>query len=213
MSELLYDVYCGGGGATRGYQQAGFRVIGIDNKPQPRYCGDGFIQMDAMEFFRRYLLGEYEEASAFHASPPCQAYSLAGTQWRKSGVEYPDLVAETREALVKTGKPYIIENVPGAPLIDPIVLNGAMFGLLVHRKRLFETNFPLPFVLLPQNKKPVKMGRPVKQGDVIQPVGNFSNVQYAREQMGIDWMTQAELAQAIPPAYTEWIGKRLMEAQ
>ena len=101
---------------------------------------------------------------------------------------------------------YIIENVPGSPLIDPIFLNGYMFGLLVHRPRYFECNFYVrqPEIIKPP--KPVKMGRPVKEGDIIQPVGHFSNVEYARKQMQIDWMSVKELAQAIPPAYTRYVG-------
>ena len=203
----LLDLFCGAGGSAMGYHRAGFDdITGVDIKPMPRYCGDRFIQGDALE----YLAAHGQEYDVIHASPPCQAYSMAGQQWRKEGKDYPDLVAQTRELLKATGKPYIIENVPGAPLINPIMLNGAMFGLLVHRDRFFECNFPMPFTLLPQNARPVKMGRPVVTGDVIQPVGHFSNVPYAREQMGIDWMTQAELAQAIPPAYTEFIGRQLL---
>jgi len=112
-----------------------------------------------------------------------------------------------------SGKYYVIENVPNSPLINPVLLNGAMFGLRVHRIRLFECSFDVPFVLLPQNKKPIKMGRPaINNDDVIQPVGHLSGVDYAREVMGLDWyMTQGEIAEAIPPAYTEYIGKYLMQ--
>jgi DNA (cytosine-5)-methyltransferase 1 len=136
---------------------------------------------------------------------------MAGQQWRASGKEYPDLIAQTRELLIKTGKPYVIENVPGAPLINPTVMNGALFGLNLRRTRCFETSYPVPLLLMPtQRKSKFRMGRPIVEGDDITPVGHFSNVSYAKRQMQIDWMTQAELAQAIPPAYTEWIGRQLM---
>ncbi len=200
---ILLDLFCGAGGCTKGYQLAGFYVVGVDIKNQPRYCGDEFFKADALEFLKKYG----ENYDVIHASPPCQKYGktkhLAG--------DHPKLIKETRELLIKNKKPYVIENVPGAPLINPLLLNGAMFGMLVLRDRLFESNLPLPLVLLPQNQKPVKMGRRVSNGQVIQPVGNFSGVEYARKQMGIDWMTQKEIAQAIPPAYTEFIGKYIIK--
>ena len=208
---LMYDVYCGAGGATKGYQRLGFYVIGIDVNPQRRYCGDEFIQMDAMEFFARLLSGEYPSPAAIHTSPPCQAFSLAAQQWRNNGKEYPDMVSETRDALKATGKPYIIENVPGAPLINPTVLNGAFFGMNLRRTRWFETSFDIPFFLLPkEGPSRFRMGRKPSQDDPVVPVGHFSGVERAREVMEIDWMTQNELAQAIPPAYTEFIGKHLL---
>ena len=149
---------------------------------------------------------------AIHASPPCQAYSKASQQWRKAGKEYPDLIGATRKKLEASGKPYIIENVLSAPLINPIVLNGAFFGLRVRRVRAFECNFKIPFFLLPEDAPtPFGMGRPVREGiHAITPVGHFSNVKYAQKEMEIDWMGQKELAQAIPPAYTKFIGKHLM---
>jgi len=203
----LLDLFCCAGGAGMGYHRAGFEVVGIDNKPQPHYPFE-FHLADALE----YLQEHYQEFDAIHASPPCQAYSRASMQWRKSGKEYPDLVQPTRELLIKTGLPYVMENVPGAPLINPILLTGAFFGLKVRRNRLFESNINLPFQLTQPNAKTnFRMGRPVKDGEEITPVGHFSNVVYARQQMQIDWMTQQELTQAIPPAYTEWIGKHLME--
>jgi DNA (cytosine-5)-methyltransferase 1 len=203
----LLDLFCGAGGAAMGYYRAGFTdITGIDNRPMPRYPFK-FIQADALE----YLAEHGTEYDVIHASPPCQAYSMAGQQWRASGKEYPDLIAQTRELLIKTGKPYVIENVPGAPLINPTVMNGALFGLNLRRTRCFETSYPVPLLLMPtQRKSKFRMGRPIVEGDDITPVGHFSNVSYAKRQMQIDWMTQAELAQAIPPAYTEWIGRQLM---
>jgi len=188
-----------------GYHRAGFEVVGVDIAPQPRYPFE-FIQGDAFEVLEK--IGA--EFDAIHASPPCQGYLAATRQWRKAGRVYPDLISETRDALVGSGKPYIIENVRGSPLLNPTELNGGLFDMLVHRPRLFETSFDMPLVLVPQLARPVEMGRPVRPGDVIQPVGHFSGVEYAREQMGIDWMTGPELSQAIPPAYTEFIGRQLI---
>lgn len=201
----LLDLYCKAGGCTKGYQMAGFYVVGVDIEPQPHYCGDEFIQADA-------LTVDLSGYDCYHASPPCQDSSRASMQWWVAGKVYPQLIAATRDRLIATGKPYIIENVPGAPLINPVKLNGAMFGRRVRRNRLFETSFEMPLVLIPKEEAAHfrKMGRPVREGEIITPVGHFSNIPYARRQMGIDWMNQGELAQAIPPAYTEFIGKYLM---
>ena len=147
-----------------------------------------------------------------HASPPCQFVTYAASQWRKAGRTYPDLIAPTRQLLQAAGLPYVIENVPRAPLINPIILTGAMFGLRVKRDRLFECSFDIPSSILPAEEKhgpPVKMGRPFNAnlGETFYPVGHFSGVQAAREAMEIDWMTGKELSQAIPPAYTRFIGE------
>ena len=189
-----------------GYQKAGFYVVGVDNKPQPHYCGDEFHQADALT----YPLDGFD---VIHASPPCQKYSRAGIQWKKAGKEYVDLIPPIRKRLKKAGTPYIIENVPGSPLINPIVLNGAFFSLRVRRVRWFECSFKMPFFLLPEDYPTnSRMGRPVKEGvEAITPVGHFSNVKYAQKEMEIEWMGQKELSQAIPPAYTFFIGTQLME--
>jgi DNA (cytosine-5)-methyltransferase 1 len=212
IKPLLYDICCCAGGCTKGYQNAGFRVIGVDNIPQPHYIGDGFILMDCLEFLDRYIQGEFERADAFHASPPCQDSSRAAIQWRKAGKVYPKLIEPVRDRLIAIGKPYILENVPGAPLINPTILNGAMFGARVRRRRLFETSFEMPLVLIPKEEAAhfPKMGRAVREGEIITPVGHFSNIPYARRQMGIDWMNQGELAQAILPVYTQFMGGFLM---
>jgi len=217
----ILDLFCGGGGAGMGYHRAGFEVVGVDIKPQPRYPF-AFVQMDAIATIETLLAGNFITDNhggawylcsfdAIHASPPCQAYSLAGQQWRAVGKEYADLVAKTREALKQTWKPYVIENVPGAPLFNPLVLNGALFGMNIRRTRLFETSFNLPFILLPkEGPSRFRIGRPPQESDPIVPVGHFSNVQRAREVMGLHWMTGKEITQAIPPAYTEYIGKYLI---
>lgn len=212
---LLYDVFSGAGGATRGYQRAGFRVIGVDNRPQPRYVGDGFVQMDAFAFFAAVARGEYEPPAAWHCSPPCQGYSLS----RNNGchADAPRLIPQTRDALVATGLPYVIENVEGARrfMEEPVLICGAALGLGalgfdLSRHRLFETNWPL-FVAPCCHRR----------GHTIGVYGNGTNsyhrektggnlsIAVLREAMGIDWMPRRELSQAIPPAYCELIGAQL----
>lgn len=206
MSKLrLLDLFCCAGGAGEGYKLAGFDVVGVDIKPQ-KNNPHTFILGDALE----YCINNYQHFDAIHASPPCQQYSSSTRQWRKLGYQYDDLISKTREVLQKTGKLYVIENVPNSPLINPILLNGSVFNLKVHRPRLFETNFYLPQPHVPK-VKPVKMGRKVQEGEVIQPVGNFIGVDYARKVMEISWMTGKELSQAIPPAYTKWIGQFIIK--
>ena len=204
----LLDLYCCGGGAGYGYEQAGFDVTGIDIEPQPKHRGK-FIQADAIE----YLKAHFHEYDVIHASPPCQAYSMASMQFRKAGKEYVDLIEVTRMELIKTGKPYIIENVPGSPLINPIELCGSMFGMRTYRHRLFESNMKLQAPEHPKHIAPnAKMGRPVKDGEFIQYVGHFSGVKLVQKMTGLHWLGQGELAQSIPPQYTKYIGRQVMVA-
>jgi len=222
MYYTLLDLFCGAGGCSVGYSNAGFGgIVGVDNVQQPRYPFE-FVLADAVDLIGTLLAGKpiptdcrllyLDDFSAIHASPPCQKY--ARTKYLPTNKEHRDMIGITRELLLESGKPFVIENVMGAPLVNPTVLNGPLLGLpYVHRERQFECHgFDVPFNLIPPLGKPIKMGRRVKHGDIIQPVGNFSNVKYAREAMGIDWMTQKELSQAIPPAYTEYIGKYLLGA-
>lgn len=184
-----------------GLHRAGFDVTGIDHVPQPRYPFR-FIQADA-------LLPPVDLSSFdfIWASPPCQAFTLAQ---RIQGNDHPDLIEPIRALLAASGRPYAIENVTGAPLRRPIELCGAMFGLKTYRHRLFETSFPCEqpwhhaHELIAPN---TKMGRPPRDGEFMQVVGNFSGVEAAREAMGIDWMARDELSEAIPPAYGEFIGR------
>lgn len=205
---LLLDLFCCQGGAAKGYHDAGFDVVGVDIEEQPRYPYE-FVRADALAFVRVGNAG-WREVSAIHASPPCQAFTKAR---KLQGNDHPDLLDATRELLEATGLPYVIENVKGAPLRDPVVLEGQMFpGLNVHRPRLFETNWPLTVpALIPPPPRQAKMGRPPVEGEAMQVVGHFSDVPAARKAMGIDWMNQYGLAQAIPPAYTEFIGSQLMQ--
>jgi DNA (cytosine-5)-methyltransferase 1 len=202
----LLDLFCGAGGAAMGYSRAGFEVVGVDVVHQPNYPFE-FALADALAYVvPPETLGD--EFDAIHASPPCQRHTKAQ---KLQGNEHLDLIAPTRELLIETGLPWVIENVKRAPLHNPQVLEGQMFGLNTHRPRLFETNwgYEAPH-LRPPPPRQAKMGRPLKSGEAIQVVGHFSDIAAARRAMGIDWMTQAELAEAIPPAYTKHIGHFLL---
>ncbi len=166
-----------------GYHRAGFEVEGVDIKPQPHYPFK-FYQADALEF-------PLEGYDAYHASPPCQKWSKAAKQWRLAGKVYPDLILATRVRLRGTGKPFILENVNGAPLLNPVKLVAVDFGLMIKKDRYFEIEgFAIDFTLSLVTPTAKKMGRPVSEGDILQPIGHFSGVPYARKQMGIDWMNQ-----------------------
>lgn len=200
----LLDLFCGAGGAGMGYYRAGFDVVGVDIKPQPRYPFE-FVQADAMTY-------PLEGFRFIHASPPCQSYAITNNIWKKKPGHYPDLVAATRDRLRASGATYVIENVPGAPLIAPIVLCGEMFGLRVIRHRLFESNV---MILQPGHQKHQRRasyGRTPKNGENFTISGHFGDVAGGREAMGIPWMRREELSQAIPPAYTELIGRQLIRA-
>jgi DNA (cytosine-5)-methyltransferase 1 len=219
---LLYDVFCGAGGASRGYQMAGFRVLGVDNRPQPRYCGDDFVQMDAFEFFECVQQGDFPQPAAWHCSPPCQAHLKGLTAVNRAlgrTMDHPDLIAPTRDALIASGLHYVIENVEGAPLRDPVRLCGSSFGLPLRRHRLFECSF---FFLTPRcHHKAHRVARfwaaQRKKGEekysrVVQVYGHAGGRHEWPEAMGINWMAPEEMTQAIPPAYTEFIGRQLLAA-
>lgn len=205
------DLFCGAGGATRGLQMAGFHVTGVDIKKQPRYCGDEFHRADALAIAIGQPIEDIRACFDFvWASPPCQHYTMAQ---RIRGNSHPDLIEWTRDFLRRTQLPYVIENVPGAPLQEPIELCGAMFGLRTYRHRLFECSFLVNTPAHPEHIAPLrKMGRPPLAGEFMHVVGNFSGVEMAREAMGIDWMSRDELREAIPPAYSELIGRFAMAA-
>lgn len=203
MKPRLLDLFCGAGGAGMGYHRAGFDVVGVDINPQPNYPFE-FHQGDAL----KYLLEHWREFDAFHASPPCQAFTLAQ---RIQGREHPDLVAATREAFLLIGRPWVIENVPGSPLRNPLTLCGAMFGLRTYRHRDFEAHRPLAGPIHPEHvARTTKMGRRPQPDEFMHVVGNFSGVAQARIAMGIDWMTRDELRESIPPAYSQHVGAQLI---
>jgi DNA (cytosine-5)-methyltransferase 1 len=192
------DLFCCAGGASMGLYQAGFDVWGVDIVPQPHYPFP--IKIKDVRY-----LDSIRDWDFIWASPPCQAHTLAQ---RIRGNKHPDLIDVTRRLLRESGAPYVIENVVGAPLIDPMELCGAMFGLKVYRHRLFECSFPITAPAHPPHTAPLrKMGRPPQPGDFMHVVGNFSGVAQARQAMGIDWMMRDELREAIPPAYSEYIGR------
>ena len=211
----LLDLFCGAGGAAMGYHRAGFEIVGVDLAPQPHYPFT-FIQADALE----YLAAHGHEFDAIHASPPCQAYVTLSNRWRgKSSVAdgHPQLIEPTRRALAQTDKPYLIENVMSAPLLTTIVLCGSMFGLGVRRHRKFETSWLL---FQPQCRHKGQEHAGVygpkadggrlwtrRDGDEHR---RARSLQDGQQRMGIDWMDWPELTEAIPPAYTEFIGRQLM---
>jgi DNA (cytosine-5)-methyltransferase 1 len=209
----LLDLFCCAGGAGTGYFRAGFDVLGVDLNPQPNYPF-AFIQTDALNLDPKFI----STFDAIHASPPCQSYSDLAKR-NGNADAWPRLIDPIREVLERSGLPYIIENVEGAPLRNPTVLCGTMFkGLRVIRHRLFETNFP---ILTPKHgphpkvhtfdKRKAHFGKTNDMVDFVQVTGGGNcTIAAARDAMGIDWMTKNELNEAIPPAYTRFIGKQLL---
>ncbi len=209
----LLDLFCCAGGAGVGYNRAGFEVVGVDIKPQPNYPFQ-FILADALTLDPKFIA----LFDAIHASPPCQSYSDLAKRNRNAD-DWPRLIEPVREMFVRTGLPYIIENVEGAPLLNPVVLCGTMFpGLRVLRHRLFEVNFP---ITRPEHKKHPKVhtfdkrkshfGKTNEWTDFVQVTGGGNcTIAAAREAMDIDWMTKNEINEAIPPAYTCYIGEQLI---
>jgi DNA (cytosine-5)-methyltransferase 1 len=208
----LLDLFCGAGGAAMGYSRAGFAVVGVDIKPQPNYPF-GFWQADALEFMRVALdqggwSGE-QGFDAIHASPPCQHYIRSGNVDHD---RHPDLLGPTRSLLNDTGLPWVIENVPGAPMRPDAVLCGSQFGLEIRRHRWFEFSWAEPILTLAcDHSRPVTgvYGHPHGKNGAADGMLPSDLETWSRE-MGIDWMTSAELADAIPPAYTELIGTQLL---
>jgi DNA (cytosine-5)-methyltransferase 1 len=202
MKPRLLDLFCGAGGAAMGYYRVGFEVVGVDIAPQKHYPFE-FHQADAMTY-------PLEGFDVIHASPPCQHYSF-GTPDKSKHIGF---LPEVREMLKKSGIPWVIENVPGAPINTNIRICGCQVGLpLLRRVRFFESPF-LPFSLLPKCEHPGPVitvtGHGTTSGNRL-TWGRNIGVAEMRDAMGIDWMNRDELSQAIPPAYTEWIGRQLIE--
>ncbi len=209
----LVDLFCCAGGAGMGYSRAGFDVVGVDIKRQSNYPFP-FIRADVMSLAPDFFNG----FDAVHASPPCQSYSDLAKR-NGNADQWPRLIEPVREMLIATGLPYIIENVEGAPLQNPVVLCGTMFaGLRVLRHRLFEANFP---ILTPKHgphpkvhtfdKRKAHFGKTDDMVDFVQVTGGGNcTIAAARDAMGISWMTKNELNEAIPPAYTQFLGEQLV---
>jgi len=205
----LLDLFCGAGGASAGYAAAGFDVHGVDLKHGKRYPYT-YVRADVLDVLRdkNYL----DQFDVIHASPPCQTHSITQHLRNAQGktTSKLDLIPQTRAALIESGKPYIIENVPGSPLINPIQLCGSSFGLKVRRHRLFESNMPLEGSVC--NHK--LQGRPVgvygSLNDEIPKGGKTAaTIDEARNAMGISWAIWTELVEAIPPAFTEYLGGQI----
>ena len=220
---IILDLFCGAGGAARGYADAGFEVIGVDIEHHPDFPYEHYVE-DAISSLEG-MLDEYNTydgvpIDAIHASPPCPAYSTMTPDKSK----HPMLIGPVRDLMVKTGLPYVIENVEGAKshMVDPVKLCGSMFpydSLKVRRHRLFETNFPVH--KLRCNHK--------SQGEVVGVYGNHwdsreflrpdgtrrgrkaQSLEEGRSAMGVDWMEWRDLKDSIPPAYTRWVGRHIRE--
>jgi DNA (cytosine-5)-methyltransferase 1 len=226
MKLRLLDLYCCGGGAAEGYHRAGFDVVGVDIKEQPRYPG-AFIRTDVLSLDLRFL----RFFDAIHASPPCQF----GTELNSDKNRHLNLIPQTRALLKRSGLPYVIENVRAVRehLVDPVSLFGTMFGLhmvtskgqrfVLSRERLFETNWELA---APHD--PGAQGHPVanvfgghlraRSGPYRTGKGTGRTRDFpgedrpalARQLMGMPWASMGEMSEAIPPAYTEWLGRELL---
>jgi DNA (cytosine-5)-methyltransferase 1 len=234
MRPVILDTYCKAGGCSKGYQDAGFFVIGVDIEPQPNFRGDVFVQADALDVLAALAKGSTIDPriplavhlDAIHASPPCQASSSLRSLTPDR--EYPELIPPTRALLEEIGLPYVIENVPGSALVNPVTVCGATYcptivdegggRYVLKRHRWFETNFPVMVEPCTCSRgRGTTLGiygggtRQDTRKEANPNGGNTAkaNKAQAQELMGIDWMTRTEMCQAIPPAYTEAIGTYL----
>jgi len=203
----LLDLFCGEGGAGYGYHLAGFEVVGVDLQSQTRYPFE-FHQGDAFEYLSRHA----NDFDFIHASPPCQAYSWLTPNSHKEN--HPDFIAPIRELLLKTGKPFVIENVGGARrlLENPVKLCGSMFGLKTYRHRYFEIYPAIEILTPPCNHafKPLLVTTAGNNSRAIRKAGEYKSVKNAPLAYGIDWMSFKGLKEAIPPAYTKFLGECLI---
>jgi DNA (cytosine-5)-methyltransferase 1 len=220
----ILDGCCGAGGAARGYVLAGHVVWGTDLHPQKNYLRSGaagFLRADILAVLREPWITNVD---IIHVSPPCQFYSAMSHARPRLAERYPDLIGPVRELLNDTGRPWVIENVEAARdwMKDPVVLCAQMFrpGVLLYRHRLFEAGGGLVLEQPPIGREPRKRcgwPHPVpasraghwEPGTAISVAGHVGNVALARQVMEISWTTREELAEAVPPYYTEWIGRQL----
>jgi DNA (cytosine-5)-methyltransferase 1 len=216
MKPKLLDLFCKAGGGAMGYWRAGFHdITGVDHEPQKNYPFY-FVQADVFEWCAENDLSQFD---LIHASPPCQKYTRMNRGLLQSlgmAKKHPDYIELMREILKHYD--YVMENVTGAPLNDYFILCGSMFGLLVRRHRLFESN---RFIMIPECQHEKQKGefpalhRLQGSANVVGCYGHGrgagDNVALWKKAMGIAWMNRPELAEAIPPAYTEWIGKELLK--
>lgn len=217
----LLDLFCGAGGAGTGYDRAGFEVVGVDIEPQPNYPFE-FVRADALSVLRGMtnypsFSGEMWRPgyfAAIHASPPCQKFTAYRRRGGGVGDGYPDLIAPVREQLEQIGLPWVMENVARSPVRPLVHLCGSSFGLDVQRHRWFETDVPMmspPCAHgLQKPRFPCATNRTNLRRTVEIGVWRIP-LPVQQQAMGIDWMTLAELTEAIPPAYTEYIGGHLLE--
>lgn len=221
----LLDLFCGAGGAAMGYHRAGFEVVGVDIKPQPNYPFE-FIRWDAIDWLHENGAPSIRLSfNAVHASPPCPRYSSISRVHGRA-LEHPDLIGPVRDLLRAVGLPYVIENVPGSPLLTPAILCGSAFNLgcvcrdgkyrQLRRHRGFESSMLLLAPECRHDGEPIgvyghgggqhatrRSGRGVNRG-------YMGTRDERRDAMAIDWMSHFELTDAIPPAYTEWVGSQLL---
>lgn len=207
----LLDLFAGAGGAAVGYHRAGFTVTGVDVAPQPHYpykC----LRRNALDLLQDQRWQRFLDwFDVIHASPPCQTYSAYRRRGDGVGEHYEDLIDPVRDALVAIGKPYVIENIPSAPLRDPVVVCGSSFGLDVRRHRLFESNLPLVAPPCNHDWQTPRFPQATNRDNLrcTVEVGAYRAQPYAPRAMGIDWMTRDELTEAIPPIYTTFLGRQI----
>jgi DNA (cytosine-5)-methyltransferase 1 len=210
----LLDLFCGQGGASEGYRRAGFEVTGIDISPMKRYPFT-FYQFDVLALTPEYLA----QFDAIHASPPCKVHTVLKAF---SDPSHLNLIPETRDMLRRSGRPYVIENVPGAPLENPVQLCATSFGHNMLRHRLFEANWPLWGSKCRHDEQakvsPGFIIRSNRRGEQVTPWltvagrgfgGGIGEVDRWRTEMDMDWASREGLREAIPPYYTEYIGQQL----
>jgi DNA (cytosine-5)-methyltransferase 1 len=205
----LLDLFCGAGGASMGYAEAGFEVTGIDVKHGKRYPFT-YIRGDVRDYLNVEFLSQFDVIAA---SPPCQTFSATKHLRNAQGntTSKINMIPEVREALIASGKPYVIENVPNAPLINPVRVCGSAFGLKVRRHRLFESNLTLVGTWCDHKTQGKPVGIYGSMRDEIPNGGHTAKTMAeANEAMGIDWMIWGELVEAIPPAYTSYIGMQIL---